>query len=75
MALQQLQGHLKTGARVADWFWVASGKVDFLPLEKAHMRLASSGIRFIGTRLLKKHLPERATPSTGKKTRKKNPDG
>lgn len=81
MALEQLRGHLKPGARVADWLWVASGKVDFLPIEKAHMRLSSSGIRFIGGRLLAKHLPEasdapRATsgmrpPSGGRATKRR----
>lgn len=67
MALEQLRGHLKPGARVADWFWVASGKVDFLPIEKAHARLASNG--------MKKYLPETAISPKGRKTGGKKPKG
>jgi hypothetical protein len=30
-AQDQLRTHMKLGERVADWFWVASGKTDFVP--------------------------------------------
>lgn len=55
-SIHVLMGHLKEGARIADWFWVASGEVDFVPHEKAVLRLAQNGITFVGKRLLKKHL-------------------
>lgn len=56
-AIDQLRGHLKPGVKVASWYWVASGRVFFMPFEKATVRLANSGITFIGKELLKKHLP------------------
>jgi hypothetical protein len=67
-ALEQLRPHLVDGAKVRAWFWVASGKVDFLPMEKATTRLANSGIAFVGKQLLAKHLAA-LEPAT-KKTRK-----
>lgn len=69
-AIDQLRGHLRPGVHVADWFWVASGKVDFLPLEKATNRLASQGIKFVGKTLLKKYLPVADTINAKKKSNK-----
>jgi hypothetical protein len=63
-AMVQLRGHLRDGVRVADWFWVASGKVDFLPMEKAVLQLDQNGITFVGKGLLQKHL-KRHLPATG----------
>jgi len=60
-ATQQLRGHLKPGKRVSIWLWVASGRVDFADTEKARRRLDQSGIRFVGTRVQSKHLPDRNT--------------
>jgi hypothetical protein len=57
-ALEQLRGHLKSGRTVTSWFWVASGKVDFVPHEKAVTRLAQNGITFVGSKLTGKHLPK-----------------
>lgn len=57
MALRQLRGHMKRGARVSAWYWVASGSVDFLPFDKAVLTLANEGITFVGKKLLQKHLP------------------
>ena len=54
---QQLATHLKPGERVAEWYWVASGKVYFADTEKARRRLDQHGIRFVGRKLLRKHLP------------------
>ncbi|MBL9104773.1 MAG: hypothetical protein JNL82_27765 [Myxococcales bacterium] len=68
-ALDQLRGHLKPSARVTHWFWVASGKVDFLPLDKAKIRLDNEGITFIGKTLQAKHLP-RAGSTTSARRRK-----
>jgi hypothetical protein len=56
-AMTQLTGHLKTGARVSRWLWVASGRVLFADTERARRRLDQHGIQFVGTRLLQKHLP------------------
>ena len=33
-AREQMRGHLRDGARVAKWLWVASGKVHFANTEK-----------------------------------------
>lgn len=56
-ALLRLRDHLRSGVFVREWFWVASGKVDFTPMDKAVARLADNGIRFVGKRLLRKMLP------------------
>jgi hypothetical protein len=56
-ALVQLREHLREGKSVSEWFWVASGRVDFLDIEKARYRLDQNGIKFVGKKLLKKHLP------------------
>jgi hypothetical protein len=52
----QLADHLKTGMTVANWFWVASGTVQFPDTGKTTLLLAQNGVRFVGTRLLAKHL-------------------
>lgn len=57
-AQDQLRSHLKTGTTVAHWFWVASGRVDFVPFDKAKLRLDNDGITFVGKELLSKHLAE-----------------
>ena len=56
-ALDQLRGHLREGVKITRWFWVASGHVDFMPFEKATLRLDSEGITFIGKTLLARHVP------------------
>ncbi len=58
-SLQHLRGHLNAGVFVTQWFWVASGKVDFTPMDKALLRLTASGIDFVGKALLAKKLPGR----------------
>jgi hypothetical protein len=55
-AKDQLRQHLRDGARVDAWFWVASKKVHFADTEKARRRLDQHGIEFVGTRVLAKHL-------------------
>ncbi len=55
-ARHQLQDHLCDGVFVAKWFWVASGKVQFAPMEKATLRLAQNGIEFVGRKITNKHL-------------------
>jgi hypothetical protein len=55
-ARRQLQGHLRDGVFVAKWLWVASGKVQFAPMEKATFRLAENGIKFVGRKITNKHL-------------------
>jgi hypothetical protein len=59
-----LQAHLQSGATVAAWYWVASGRVDFAPHDKTINRLNQHGIQFVGSRLDQKHLaslPERSS--------------
>jgi hypothetical protein len=56
-AQQQLRGELAQGRSVARWYWVASGKVDFLPYEKATLTLSQNGITFVGRRLMLRDLP------------------
>ena len=55
-ARSQLQDHLRDGARVSEWFWVASGKVHLAPMETARFRLAQNGITFVGRKILRRHL-------------------
>ncbi|WP_394828741.1 hypothetical protein [Pendulispora albinea] len=55
-AREQLAEHFRPGVEVAEWFWVASGRVSFLAHEKATLSLAQNGITFVGTKLLAKHL-------------------
>lgn len=62
-AKQQLTEHLKPGARITAWLWVASGKVHFVDTEKARRRLDQQGIRFVGRKVLSKHLPVAKTAS------------
>ena len=56
-SLRHLRDHLKPGRFVAEWFWVASGRVDFMPMDKAVIRLQENGIKFVGKALLAKELP------------------
>lgn len=55
-ALNQLRDHLRDGAIVSKWLWVASGKVQLLPLGAARLSLAKHGIEFVGPKVLLKHL-------------------
>lgn len=56
-ARDQLAEHLRAGARISKWLWVASGKVHFAETEKAKLRLDQNGIEFVGTKVMAKHLP------------------
>lgn len=56
-AIEHLADHLRPGVRVAAWYWVASGQVGFLRLEKATRQLQQAGIMFVGRQLRAKHLP------------------
>lgn len=57
-ASDQLRLHLKAGARIEAWLWVASGRVYFADTEKTRRRLDQNGIRFVGARVHRKHLPD-----------------
>lgn len=57
-ARKQLDAHLKAGGFITAWFWVASGRVDFVPHEKVVRRLDQEGITFVGALLRQKHLPK-----------------
>lgn len=56
-AREQLKAHLRDGARVTKWLWVASGKVYFANTENVRLRLDQHGIEFVGTKVAAKHLP------------------
>lgn len=76
-ARAQLKDHLRPGAKIARWLWVASGKVRFASTEKAGFRLAQHGIEFVGSQVQAKHLPTQAaapTRGTGK-PRRESPAG
>ena len=70
-ALEQLAGHLRDGARISKWLWVASGKVHFAETEKAKLRLVQNGIEFVGTRVMAKHLPVAAATVSAVRPRPK----
>jgi hypothetical protein len=55
-SLRHLRSELPAGQHVAAWFWAASGRVDFVPHEKAVLRLSQNGIQFVGGRVEAKHL-------------------
>lgn len=63
-ALEQLRPHLKDGAKVAAWFWVASGKNRFADTEKTRRLLDQNGIRFVCPELAAKDLVELAKLGT-----------
>jgi len=60
-----LQDHLRDGARIKRWLWVASGKVQFADTEKTRRLLDQKGIQFVGTVVNAKHLPPGTTPRPG----------
>ena len=51
-AVAVLRSHLRPNARISEWFWVASGAVNFSRMERATRLLDQNGIRFVG-RLLR----------------------
>jgi hypothetical protein len=55
-AQQHLKGHLKAGAKVRKWIWVASGATHILQFSKAKTQLAQSGITLAGKQVLASHL-------------------
>ena len=57
-AREQLKGHLRDGARVTKWLWVASGKVQFADTEKTRRQLDQNGIEFVGKKVMAKHLAD-----------------
>lgn len=63
-ARDQLREHLRDGARVAKWLWVASGEVQFADTDRARRQLDQHGIEFVGTRVMARHLPGSAGSSS-----------
>jgi hypothetical protein len=55
-AMDQLRGHLRDGVKIARWFWVASGDVQFADTERERRRLDQHGIEFIGKVLRARHV-------------------
>lgn len=73
-ALAQLADHLREGARITKWLWVASGKVQFAKTEKAKLMLDQNGIEFVGSKVMAKHLPVAATKaSKGSASKRRKP--
>jgi hypothetical protein len=75
-ARAQLAEHLRDGARISRWLWVASGKVHFADTEKAKRELDQNGIEFVGTKVLAKHLSmasstDRTTVRRGRRRKSK----
>ncbi|MBI5500473.1 MAG: hypothetical protein HY907_09530 [Deltaproteobacteria bacterium] len=56
-AKEQLAPQLTPNARIAAWFWVASGKVHIANTERAIRRLEQHGIKFVHKMLMRKDLP------------------
>jgi hypothetical protein len=57
-AREQLIPHLRPGATIMAWLWVASGNVQFADTSKERRRLDQAGITFVGKRVMMKHLPK-----------------
>lgn len=55
-ALAQMRKHLRSGAVIAAWIWVSSKNDRFADTEVIRRRLDHHGIRFVGKRVLGKHL-------------------
>ena len=56
-AKEHLMSHLREGAMIERWLWVASGKIYFANTEKTRRRLDQHGIQFVGKQVMRKHLP------------------
>lgn len=56
-AQKQMETHLKPGAHIKMWYWVASRKIQIPQLDKARLRLSQHGICFVGTMLRRVDLP------------------
>lgn len=69
-AREQLREHLRDGANVSKWLWVASGKVRFAGTEKARRRLDQHGIECVGTTVKAKHLPTATDTSQARSRRR-----
>jgi hypothetical protein len=62
-AKRHLRGHLRPQVVISEWIWVASGRVDFAPYDRAKLRLDQAGIRFVGGQVKVKDLKGLATSS------------
>ena len=72
-SLGHLRDQLAAGHHVAAWYWVASGRVDFVPHERTMLRLSEHGIEFVGKGLEAKHLARLSKPSTSPRKRRGKP--
>jgi hypothetical protein len=72
-SLVHLRNQLCAGHHVAAWYWAASGRVDFVPHEKAVLRLNENGIEFVGGRLEAKHLAKLPRTATGRRQQRARP--
>ncbi len=69
-ARRQPAAHMRPGAAVARWCWVASGRTAFVPHEKAMLRIQAAGILFVGGTLARKHLPVAAAAKPANRRRR-----
>lgn len=58
-AREHLVPHLRDGASISRWLWVASGKVQFADTEKVRRLLDQNGVEFVGRKVMSKHLDTR----------------
>lgn len=70
-AREYLRFHLRNGFDVHRWLWVASGNVYFADTEKAAIRLAHNGIKFVGKRVMAKHLGSATAPTASRGRRRR----
>jgi hypothetical protein len=70
---EHLKRHLQPGETVAAWYWVASGRVDFVPHDKTINYLDQNGIQFVGSRLEAKHLASLSRRVVAPPSRRKKP--
>jgi hypothetical protein len=52
-ALQYLRSHMPPRYRIAEWYWVCHGSVNFSNMDRARRQLDQQGITFVGRRLRK----------------------
>lgn len=64
-ALDQLRSHLRNGAKISAWYWVASGTVHFADTEKARRMLDQNGVQFVGKCLKATNLPVSSKGAAG----------
>ncbi len=70
-AREQLRPHLREGAQISRWLWVASSGVYFADTEKVKKLLDQNGILFVGKKVLEKHLGAKGKPDPDGRLKRK----